>query len=192
RFLKSKSGFVKNINRDNWKILRQMYFSGFNSPLASSMGRLFDAAASLILGKSRAGFEAELAIRLEKAAGDFKTQPHPYAFHIFREGAGYVIDPLTTFRQIMTDLNAGKSKQEMASRFHFTVARMICEVCALLRKSSKINIVALSGGVFQNNLLLGMALDLLYKSGFEVVFHKKLSCNDSGVSLGQAVIANFS
>ena len=67
RFLNSGINFVKGIDRNKWEVLKKMYLSGFNSPLASSMGRLFDAVASLVLEKQKAGFEAELAVALEKA-----------------------------------------------------------------------------------------------------------------------------
>jgi len=81
--------------------------------------------------------------------------------------------------------------EKIAYRFHVTVAQMIKKTCLILRKENKINKVVLSGGVFQNNLLLCLALDLLYKEDFKVFTHKELSCNDSGISLGQVAVANF-
>ena len=95
------------------------------------------------------------------------------------------------FKDIIGDLAGGEPKAKVAYRFHLTAAEMIKKISLALRKETKINQIALSGGVFQNNLLLSLSLDLLYKEEFEVFIHKKSSCNDSGISLGQAAIANF-
>lgn len=191
-FLKLKIDFVKRIERKKWRVLKKMYLSGFNSPLASSMGRLFDAAAGLILARYEAEFEAELAIELEKLASGFGSIANPYSFKIIKNKDGYIIEPSAIFKQIIQDLKKGEHKQKIAFRFHLTVAQMINKACLILRKDAQINKVALSGGVFQNNLLLRQTLDLLYKGGFRVFTHQKTSCNDSGISLGQAAIANFS
>jgi hydrogenase maturation protein HypF len=104
----------------------------------------------------------------------------------------YILDPGRVIREIVSDLKAGKPKEKIAYNFHLTVAEMIRRTSSILRKERGINIVALSGGVFQNKLLLRLSSDLLSKEGFKVLTHKKLSCNDSGIALGQAVIAGFS
>jgi hydrogenase maturation protein HypF len=200
----------KGLNKKQWRLVKNMQAKGFNSPKASSMGRLFDAAGSLILGKFRANFEAELAIELERIAFSFSRQAMSgeagsrpdhlhrgagqprgtsYTFKIEKNKEQYIIDPEAIFRGIIKDMKAKVAKPEIAYRFHLTVAQMIRKICLILRKKYKTNKVVLSGGVFQNNLILRLALDLLYKEDFKVFIHKKLSCNDSGLSLGQAVIA---
>jgi hydrogenase maturation protein HypF len=179
------------IDKNKRRILKNIYRLGLNSPLASSMGRLFDAAASLILGKYKADFEAQLAIELEKLGSRYISIATPYKFKLIKNKNEYILDPLPMFKQILLDLKARQPKQKIAYRFHLTVAEMINRTCALLRKENKVNRVVLSGGVFQNNLLLSQALDLLYKEGFEVFTHQDTTTNDSGISLGQAVIANF-
>lgn len=184
--------FIKGISRKKARVLKQMYLSGFNSPLASSMGRLFDAAASLILEKGEANFEAELAMKLEKLAMNHELSTMDYNFKLCKEKDQYILDPLPIFKEIIKDLRAKEPKEKIAHRFHSAVAEMVKRVCLILRKENRINKVVLSGGVFQNKLLLRLTLDLLYKEGFRVFTHKNLSCNDSGISLGQAVIANFS
>ncbi len=201
KFLNLKINFVKGLNKNKWKILKKMYLSGFNSPLASSMGRLFDAVASLILAKYKVDFEAELAIKLEKLATRYRLGAKGYSFKIIKnkneprsyaQGRGeYILDPTPMFKQLVLDLKHKESKEKIAYRFHLTVAQMIRKICLILRKENKINKIVLSGGVFQNSLLLCLALDLLYKEGFNVFTHKDLSCNDSGISLGQAIVANF-
>ncbi|MCX5704891.1 MAG: hypothetical protein NTZ92_02375 [Candidatus Omnitrophica bacterium] len=177
------------VKRKEWELVKRMQAKAFNSPLSSSMGRLFDAAAVLILGKCRANFEAELAIELEKKAYSFESSSVNYKFKVIKDKGSYIIHPKPVFRQMMKSLKAREVKPEIAYRFHLAVAQMIAEVCLSLRKSSLIDKVVLSGGVFQNYLLLRLSLDLLYRQGFRVFIHKKLSCNDSGLSLGQAVIA---
>ena len=99
------------------------------------------------------------------------------------------MDPAPMFKQIILDLKAKEPKEKIAYRFHLTVGEMMRKICLALRKEDKINKIVLSGGVFQNKLLLRLAQDLLNKEGFEVFVHKKLSCNDSAICLGQALIA---
>lgn len=95
------------------------------------------------------------------------------------------------FKEITQELKAKEPKEKIAYRFHLTIAQMIDKICLILRKETGINKVVLSGGVFQNNLLLGLSLDLLYKDGFKVFMHKDLPTSDAGLSLGQALVANF-
>lgn len=187
--------FVKRIDRKKWLVLKRMYNSGFNSPLTSSMGRLFDSVASLVLNKLNVKFEAEAAIELEKKATKYISTALPrvaaYHFQINPEGKKYVIDPASIIKEIVLDLKHKRSKELIAYKFHYTVAEIIRKMCLTLRKKTKINKIVLSGGVFQNKILLKLSLDLLYKEGFSVFTHKKLSCSDSSISLGQAAIGNY-
>jgi hydrogenase maturation protein HypF len=191
RFLNFQLDFVKRLDKNKWQVLKKIYLSGFNFPLTSSMGRLFDAVASLVLGKQRANFAAELAIELERNALSYKLRARSYPFRMRLEGENYILDPLPMFKQIVCDLKAGAPKEKIAYRFHLAVAQMIKKACLILRKRTKINKVVLSGGVFQNRLLLGLSLDLLSKEGFKIFRPQQLSPNDSSISLGQAAIANF-
>jgi hydrogenase maturation protein HypF len=191
-FLNLKVDAIKIIDKNKWRVLKKMYLSGFNSPLASSMGRLFDAVAYLVFKKQKVDFEAQLAIELQRYAQAYKSDNSlGYNFRISKNKGEYIIEPLAMFKQIAEDLKAKKSKEEIAYRFHLTVAQMVRRMCLILRKGHNLKQVVLSGGVFQNNLLLKLVLDLLYKDGFTVITPRKLSSNDSGISLGQAVIANF-
>jgi hydrogenase maturation protein HypF len=180
---------IKGIDGRKWRALNDMQKKGINSLPASSMGRLFDAAACLILKKNRAEFEAELAIELERLASDYQLAVSGYSFKIIKKNGLLTIDPRPVLRQIVNDIKSHMPKEKIAYRFHRTIAEMVKKVCIMLHRDTGVNTVVLSGGVFQNNLLLCMALDLLYKERFAVITHKILSCNDSGVSLGQAVIA---
>jgi hydrogenase maturation protein HypF len=200
KFLNLKINFVKDIDKNKWYFLKRMYLSGVNSPLASSMGRLFDAVASLVLMKYKANFEAELAIELEELATGYNRPSRDYArdrqatgspFKINKNKDEYILDPLPMFKQIIADLKNDQAKEKIAYCFHLTVAQMIRRACLVLRKENKINKVVLSGGVFQNKLLLQLSLNLLCKEGFKTITHSELPSNDAGISLGQIAIANF-
>ncbi|MEW6101671.1 MAG: hypothetical protein AB1481_05195 [Candidatus Omnitrophota bacterium] len=181
---------VRGIDKEKWRVLKRMHVSAFNCPLTSSMGRLFDAVGSLVLSKLKAGFEAELAISLEKLACRCNAAVRGYDFSLEKNSEMYIINPAIMFKGIIRDLAQKAPKERIAYSFHLTVAEMISRVCIKLRKKTGLNLIVLSGGVFQNNLLLNLSLDLLYRNGFTVARHKKLSSSDLSLSLGQAAIAN--
>lgn len=200
KFLKLKIDFIRKINKKKWFILKKMLNSNFNSPLSSSVGRLFDAVSALVLGNFKAEYEGQAAIELEKRANRYLNLTLPvgrqesqiaYRFAVKQNEGKYIIEPSSIFKGIIRDLIEKKSQSEIAYRFHLSVAEMIKKVCLKLRKEERINKVVLSGGVFQNKILLNQTLDLLYKNRFKVFFHKNLSCSDSSISLGQAAVANF-
>ncbi|MDD5431685.1 MAG: FGGY-family carbohydrate kinase [Candidatus Omnitrophica bacterium] len=191
-FLKLKIDFTKGVDKIKWHILKEMESVSFNTPLTSSMGRLFDAFASLVLVKYNASYEAQLPIELEKLATRANvTSQKTYQFGIKENAGMFIIDPSPLFRAAVADLKNKRPKAEIAYCFHLAVANAINDICLRIRKTRKINTIVLSGGVFQNKLLLGLSKDCLKSLGFTVLTHKKLSCNDSSVSLGQAVVANF-
>lgn len=183
-------------DKKKMRVFKEMLKGGINCPLAGSMGRLFDAAGCLLFKKGKADFEAELAIALEKkAACQFAglpgSRPTGYKFKIISSGDTYILDPAPVFEQMTADLRKRIAREKIAYRFHLTIAKMIEKICQILRKKSRINRVVLSGGVFQNQLLLELSMGLLSQAGFEVFKHKNLSCGDANISLGQAVVANF-
>lgn len=182
--------YAWGLNKKKNQVLEKMRAAGFNSPLSSSAGRLFDAVGSIVLERDKAGFEAELAIQLEKLAFSCRLSAKSYNFRIIEDKGVYIIDPAPMLEEIITDLKRKEPRGKIAYQFHLTAAEMIRKACLALKKECGVNKIVLSGGVFQNNLLLRLALDLLYKEGFKVFTHKYLSCNDSGISLGQAAIAN--
>ena len=191
-FLKLKIGAVKSLNKKRWAVLKKMLLSDLNAPLSSSMGRLFDAVGALVLGKHKVGFEAEAAIALEKSiVHGAQAMALPYGFKIVKEKDVYIIDPALMFKEIIRDLAKKKTKENIPGRFHLTVAYMIQKMCLRLGKETGINIVVLSGGVFQNKILNGLILDLLSKAKFRIFAHKILPCSDASISLGQAVAANY-
>ena len=93
------------------------------------------------------------------------------------------------FEAILDDLMSGVPVREIGLRFHQTIAQVIREGAISIREEAGLTMVALSGGCFQNRLLLSRAIPLLRQSGFEVLLHRQVPCNDGGIALGQAVIA---
>jgi hydrogenase maturation protein HypF len=144
------------------------------------MGRLFDAVSSLIGLRDMVNYEGQAAIELE-AIADPKTQGD-YPFEM-RE---YVVDPLPIIRAIVRDLEAGVNKGQIAMRFHRTVSKMILKVAQRAREERGLQEVVLSGGCFQNLLLLELTTSLLEGDSFKVYTHHKVPPNDGGLSLGQA------
>lgn len=182
--------FTKRLNKPKFKIIKQMLDQGINSPLTSSVGRLFDAVASLVIARDKVSFEAQAAIELEELAFDaIDMRFTSYGFKI-KKGDCSVIDPSQMFREIIRDLKKRIPVEKIAYKLHCTVVAMIKDICLILRKKTNLNKVVLSGGVFQNRIISELALDLLHSENFEVFTHKQIPINDAGISIGQAVIAN--
>jgi hydrogenase maturation protein HypF len=133
-------------------------------------------------------------VELEMAAyeEDYANDQESYSYHIIIEDKGIRIVQLKNLLSAaIEDLHLGIPKGKISVKFHNTVAQMINEMCHLIANEADINRVALSGGVFQNRLLSRKTVKLLEKSGFQVFTHRQVPTNDGGISLGQAVIANF-
>ena len=168
-------------------VVRTQVARGLNAPLASSAGRLFDAAASLLGLRDVAEYEAQAAIDLEIAAGDRAAAPLPYALE--RDGGLFVYDPRPTLAALLAGRAAGRPVGALAAAFHETIAEMTRELCADAATSTGIRTVCLSGGVFQNRRLATTLLRRLAGDGFEVFINRRVPVNDGGISYGQAAIA---
>ena len=186
-FLDLNIDFARKLDRRAWHIVRKMIERGVNCPLTSSAGRLFDAAASVILCKMRSGSEAELPIELERVAarGRFDN----YEFNIRTDGEKILVGYRKLFEGIVKDMAKGISRGTVSAKFHNTIAQIITEVCSRLKRRTGIDKVVLSGGVFQNKYLTAKAAAILRKKGFKVFLHSKVNTNDSGIPLGQVAIA---
>jgi hydrogenase maturation protein HypF len=160
------------------------------SPMTSSMGRLFDGIAALVDLCDRVTFEGQAAMALETIAGGrWPDDTTPYSWEIDMAHSPWQlpIDPLV--RGVISDLGAGKTARDVSRRFHLTVIHLFNDLCVRLRKATGLSRVVLSGGVFQNKLLLEGMVALLRSSGFSVHIHRIVPTNDGGISLGQAVAA---
>jgi hydrogenase maturation protein HypF len=174
-------------------LVRQQIDRGINCPLTSSMGRLFDAVSALLGVCTEISYEAQAAIELEMTAGRVgRSVGQPaYPFHVEAAGDRWLVRLHALFDALLDDLAKRVPVQEIAWRFHHTVARMIVEVSERIAAQTRLVTVALSGGCFQNRLLLALVVPALQDAGFEVLLHRQVPCNDGGLSLGQAAIAHF-
>jgi hydrogenase maturation protein HypF len=172
-------------------IVKQQIRRGINSPLTSSAGRLFDAVSALTGVRGEIDYEAQAAIELEMLAPDEIDEAESYPFSIVEEGGIWVVKLKELLAALVRDVRDKVPVPEISLKFHHTVAEIAVAVCKLIARENKINQVALSGGVFQNRLLLRLAIAALQKEGFNVLTHHLVPCNDGGISLGQAVIAHF-
>ena len=175
------------------EVIKRQIERKINSPLTSSMGRLFDAISALLGIRGEIDYEGQAAVELEMAAyeEDYAHAHESYPYRIVAAEGIRIIHLKDLLSAVIEDLRQGVSKGRISVRFHNTVARMTNEMCRLIANESGVRQVALSGGVFQNRLLLRKTVSLLESSGFRVFTHKQVPCNDGGISLGQAVIANF-
>jgi hydrogenase maturation protein HypF len=175
------------------EIIKRQIERKINSPLNSSMGRLFDAMSALLGIKCEIDYEGQAAVELEMAAHeeDYSHVQESYPYCIAAEEGVGVVRLGDMLSAVIEDFHQDVSKGMISVKFHNTVAQMINEMCRLIADATGIEQVALSGGVFQNRLLLRNTVSLLESNGFRVFTHKQVPCNDGGVSLGQAVIANF-
>lgn len=180
--------FIKrSADRGRVLFIKTMMDKSINSPLTSSAGRIFDAAASLILGKEDASFEAQLPIELEKMAPDGYEER--YAFDTRRSKGVFIIYMEKAVKGIVKDLAGGVDRRLLSGRFHNTMAEIVAKMVFRLSKKYALDKVVLTGGVFQNKYLSKKVRDDLMAQGFKVYSQSKVSINDSGIPLGQIAIA---
>ncbi|MCD4739043.1 MAG: carbamoyltransferase HypF [Anaerolineae bacterium] len=173
-------------------LIRQQIEHGLNVSRTSSMGRLFDAVSALLGVCQTTTYEAQAAIELEQVAVESRGALSPYPFDLAEGEDGVLVVQLAPlFGALLAEIGRGVAVSEIAWRFHRTVAEMIAQVCERIRVATGLNTVALSGGVFQNQLLLELALPRLTSQGFEILLHRQVPTNDGGISLGQAALAQI-
>jgi hydrogenase maturation protein HypF len=187
------------------ELIAQMVARQIHTPLTASAGRLFDAV-SAVLGVCReTSYEAQAAIALEMVASCKVTgktiAPYPYTLEQAEgiQGWGRTTIHLThtihvglapLLAALLDEIAAGVLVAHSAWRFHLTMADMIVSVCQGLRQTTGLERVALSGGCFQNHLLLELVVPRLQEQGLDVLMHRQVPCNDGGLALGQAVVAH--
>ena len=160
----------------------------FNSPLSSGLGRLFDGVAALIGLRSTVSFEGQAAMELEAQAAESSGSPYPFAI-LQDNDKSNIVDTASMIRAIVADLDAKKSKAHIAASFHQTISDIFAAMAGEIHKVTGLKRVVLSGGCFQNKILLEGSIEKLKSAGFEVYCHRQVPANDGGVSLGQAVVA---
>jgi len=198
-FLKEKNGMLLDT-------LGDMMDKWLNCPPTSSMGRLFDAAAALLGIRHEVNYEGQAAVEMEQLGVQYlyhmkhmKSNEHiksiqkdirGYRFALEEKSNTWEIDTRHLIDDIIRELSGGIPLGEIAYRFHLTITEMVISTCRTARNVYGENRVTLSGGVFQNMLLLDMVHRGLEENGFEVFIHRIVPANDGGISLGQAVIAS--
>jgi hydrogenase maturation protein HypF len=172
--------------RSAWDDVLAVARSGVNSPLTSSAGRLFDAVAAILGVRDAVDYEGQAAIELEQRADPAETAAYPAAID---DGDPLVIRVGDLVRAVVADLRGGVPAATVAARFHHGLADATVAACRRLSAATGIRTVALSGGVFQNRLLLGRVTDGLERHGLRVLTHRRVPPNDGGISLGQVAVA---
>jgi hydrogenase maturation protein HypF len=199
------------------RVIRRQLETGFNAPLTSSAGRLFDAVAALIGLRSSVTYEAQAAMELEGLIASFpgvltaalsggdamrdgdlaSSERGPAGGEISgmrgqrEQDFPLQIDAAPLIAAIAEGVRAGRTPAMLAAQFHAALADAVARLLLRLRDETGVNVAALSGGVFQNLRLLGLLVDKLDSAGFVVLTHEKAPPNDGGLALGQAIIGGL-
>ena len=171
------------VSAEDQVTLRAQLEKKINAPMTSSMGRLFDAAASLSGVRQTVNYEGQAAIEFEALADPAEAGIYPFGLELDQ------VRVRTAVEALIDDVRAGVPLSKISARFHNGLAACVLEICSRIRSETGLDEVALSGGVWQNITLLGRTLSLLKRDGFRVYLHREVPTNDGGLSLGQAVIA---
>ena len=180
------------LSPDELRVIPLQVARRLNSPLNTSMGRLFDAVSALLGICDVATYEGQAAIELEMAATHvWDGNVIPLKFAMRWEDGKLIIDHRQTLLHLLELLSNGEDVRLLAARFHRAVVEMIANGCEQLRSLTGVNKVVLTGGVFQNRLLLEGAVCRLSELGFEVLWHRQVPPNDGGIALGQIAALAF-
>jgi len=177
-------------------VIRRQLERGLNTVPTSSMGRLFDAVAALAGVRQEITYEAQAAIEFEALAAGGIAEGYLFSLrggadlHNSETGLQLEVDAGPVVRAVAADVLAGVPTELVSAKFHRGVADLILQLSVWVREQTGLNRVALSGGVFQNVRLLGMAVEMLRRQEFEVLTHWRVPPNDGGLALGQAVVAH--
>ncbi len=169
-------------------MIKQMIDKKINSVPASSMGRLFDAVSAIIGGKLYNTFEAEAAIHLMHAA--VKVDDNSYYEYEYIDQTSGKIRIKELIKMVYNEYNKGKSYGYISAKFHNTIIKILTASVKYAASENKINKVVLSGGSFQNEILLEGVEKELEREGLQVYSHQSIPCNDGGISLGQVAVAS--
>jgi hydrogenase maturation protein HypF len=177
---------VKQTESPKLKVIAEMISKGVNSPKTSSLGRLFDGVAAIAGIRQRVNFEGQAAMELEMlAAGDSRST---YDCQCTSENPIRILTA-PIIRGVVKDVQDGLSVAEISTKFHRTLIALFAEICTAIGGRTGLKRVVLSGGCFQNAILLSGLIRELEAHKFEVFSHRQVPCNDGGIALGQALVA---
>ncbi|MCP4229349.1 MAG: carbamoyltransferase HypF [bacterium] len=171
--------------KDEAETVAAIATSGLRSPLTSSAGRLFDAVSSLLGIRDVNNYEGQAAIEMEQTA---ITPERSYSFGLTGDKV-FTVDWKPIIEGVVSDIENGVAVSQIAGAFHNTISEVIVSAANFAKLKYDTDTVAVSGGVFQNMLLLHRTFSRLEDGGYHVLFHKYLPPNDGCISYGQAVIA---
>ena len=185
---------IKYLKQKPLQLLNELKDKSLNTPLTSSTGRLFDAVAAAIgICREQCSYEGQPAIEMEALIDEKllnkRKESLTYPFKLNFLDSIYYINPQPMWKALLNDLQQKTAAKIIAEKFHLGLAFAIVKAVNTLRQQHPIDCVALTGGVFQNRILLQQVTNRLQASGIKVLTHSLVPCNDGGLSLGQAVIA---
>lgn len=187
--LKNKGLYrIENFVRKDTKNICYALENNLNCYKTSSLGRLYDAIASILGITKKATYDGQGAIELEGIT--IEKVKKIYDYSILYENNVYVIDPSNMIKGILEDIEKGVKNSIISSKFHNTIVDITVSMVCKVRYKFKINKVVLSGGVFENKYILKRIYLRLMDKGFLVFFNEKIPINDSGISFGQIAVAD--
>jgi hydrogenase maturation protein HypF len=171
-----------DLAENEFAVVRQMLAKGFNAPVTSSAGRLFDAVASLTGLRQRASFEGQAAMELEFAVEPGVDESYPFEVE---PGEPHVVDWRPMIRQIVQEVRERRPVGLIAARFHNTLAKVVLRIAQTIKEER----VVLTGGCFQNRYLTERCVECLLDGGFRPYWHQRVPPNDGGIAVGQVMAA---
>ncbi len=176
---------VEALSSQEKDILRAQLEKGINVPLTSSMGRLFDAVSALIGVRQEISYEAQAAIELEALADASEVGYYPWRLD------GKLIDVKSTLEAILSDLANGTAPQVISARFHNTITNLSLDLAQRISRDYGIDQIALSGGVWQNQVLIEKVIERFKQHEIQPLVHRLTPTNDGCVAMGQALITAY-
>jgi hydrogenase maturation protein HypF len=174
------------IAQQRWNMVARMVLKGVGCTSTSSAGRLFDAVAALCGVRLEVSYEGQAAIEFEALADPGAVEPYPFALQPLPPA---IMNPKPAILAVLDDLAAGVPVATISARFHAGFAAVTVQACALAAERAGVDLVVLSGGVFQNRLLLELTSAGLEAAGLRVLVPERLPCNDGQIAYGQVAVA---
>ncbi|MDQ3678022.1 MAG: carbamoyltransferase HypF [Actinomycetota bacterium] len=181
------------IAQQRWSMVSRLVANGIGSPLTSSAGRLFDAVAAMCGVRLEVSYEGQAAVELEALADPGEAEPYPFRVDTVGDrrtaSAPLILDPRPMIIALLADLAADVPVPTISARFHAGFAQATAQVVELVAREAKLDTAVLSGGVFQNRLLLNLTASALEAAGLRVLVPERLPPNDGQIAYGQVAVA---
>lgn len=181
--------FLPNIKKCELEVLKKVLMNQVNCFKSSSMGRLFDCVAALVLHRTHISYDAQATIELESIIDDTITNHYNYLIYENDVDGVLILGFENIIKGVLTDIKDEKPTSLISTKFHNTICKATVTCAIKLREKYELNDIVLSGGVFENSYLLKIMRKELMESGFNVYHNKNVPLNDGGLSFGQAAAA---